>query len=218
MILFTGHIMGNMSKNYLHVFVYMATVMSIAASLHACGFQLRGSIDLSENISPVYIEQNSVLDLAREIKLLLATNNIEVVDDAKQSKAQLTLLSEEKNRRVLSVDGSGRAREYLLNYKINFIIKTKQLETSAIENIEAENIAAKNNQDSVSHDSISVARSLLFDPDAVLAVTNEAEILYKDMRREAARLILLKLQARSKSGKTGNNKAAAPQTESTDNQ
>ena len=185
----------------------MATVMTIAASLHACGFQLRGSIDISENISPIYIEQNSVFDLAREIKLLLAMNKIEVVEDAKQSKAQLTLLNEEKTRRVLSVDGSGRAREYLLIYKVNFVIKTKQSETSAIENSEA-----KNNQDSVS-----IRRNLLFDPVAVLAVTNEAEILYNDMRRDAARLILLKLQARSKSSVTRNN-AAAPQAESTNNQ
>ena len=125
----------------------MATVMIIAASLHACGFQLRGSIDLSEDISPIYIEQNNMFDLAREIKLLLAMNKIEVVEDAKQSKAQLTLLNEEKSRRVLSVDGSGRAREYLLIYKVNFVIKAKQPETSAIENSEA-----KNNQDSVSHD------------------------------------------------------------------
>ena len=209
--------MGNMSKKYLHISVYMATVMTIAASLHACGFQLRGSIDISENISPIYIEQNSVFDLAREIKLLLAMNKIEVVEDAKQSKVQLTLLNEEKSRRVLSVDGSGRAREYLLIYKVNFVIQTKQSETSAIENIEAanietENIAAKNNQDSVS-----IRRNLLFDPVAVLAVTNEAEILYRDMRRDAARLILLKMQARSKSSVTRNN-AAAPQAESTNNQ
>ena len=189
--------------NYLYVFAFI----SIAITLNACGFQLRGSINLSEDISPIYIEQNSVFDLAREIRSLLATNKIKVVEDVKQSKAQLTLLSEEKIRRVLSVDGSGRAREYLLIYKANFVIKTKQSETSAIENIEA-----KNNQDSVS-----IRRNLLFDPVAVLAVTNEAEILYRDMRRDAARLILLKLQARSKSSVTRNN-AAAPQAESTNNQ
>jgi len=174
--------------NYLYVFAFI----SIAITLNACGFQLRGSINLSEDISPIYMEQNNVFDLAREIKSLLATNKIKVVEDVKQSKAQLTLLSEEKSRRVLSVDGSGRAREYLLIYKVNFVIKTKQPETSAIETIEA-----KNSEGSIFHDSISVSRSLLFDPDAVLAATNEAEVLYRYMRRETARLILLKLQARS---------------------
>jgi LPS-assembly lipoprotein len=179
--------------NYLYAFAFI----SIAITLNACGFQLRGSINLSEDISPIYIEQNSVFDLAREIRSLLATNKIKVVEDVKQSKAQLTLLSEEKIRRVLSVDGNGRAREYLLIYKVNFVINTKQPETLEVETQKTETMEAKNNEGSISHDSISVSRSLLFDPDAVLAVTNEAEILYRDMRRETARLILLKLQARS---------------------
>ncbi|MBE9560151.1 MAG: hypothetical protein IMF15_05145 [Proteobacteria bacterium] len=172
------------SKKYLHVLA----LVTIVIGLHACGFQLRGSINLSAEISPMYIEQNNMFDLAREIRSLLATNKIEVVEDAKLSKAQLTLVNEEKTRRVLSVDGSGRAREYLLQYKVNFMVKT------AIEDPE---IKVKGGPDSISPDSISVARSLLFDPDAVLAITNEAEILYKDMQRDAARLILLKLQARS---------------------
>ena len=210
MTLFTKQI----SKSYSRVFVYVATVM-LVASLHACGFQLRGAIDLSGDISPIYIEQNSVFNLAREIRSLLATNNIKVVEDVKKSKAQLTLLSEEKSRRVLSVDGSGRAREYLLLYKVNFVIKIKPSEPPAVESVETENIEAKDKPDSISHDSISVARNLVFDPDAVLAVTNEAEISYNDMRRDVARLILLKLEARSKS-KVIKNNSDPTQAESTD--
>lgn len=194
---------------YLHIFVFMAMVVS----LHACGFQLRGSINLSEDISPIYIEQNSVFDLAREIKSLLATNNIKVVENAKQSKAQLTLLSEEKTRRVLSVDGSGEAREYLIIYKVTFAINTKQTETSG-----TEKTAIENSEDSISQDSISLSRTWLFDPAAVLAVTNEAEVIYKEMQRDAARLILLKLQARSKNDAIKNDDAAAIQTESINNQ
>ena len=180
---------------YLHTLV----VVMVVVSLHACGFQLRGTINLSADISPIFIEQNSLFDLAREIRSLLATNKIKVVKDASRSKSQLLLLSEEKSRRVLSVDGSGRVKEYLLLYKANFIIKTTQPENLAIGGMAADNIEATGKQDSIPQESISVERSLLFDPDAVLAVTNEAEILYKDMRREAARLILLKLQARSNS-------------------
>ena len=170
----------------------------IAASINACGFQLRGSIDLADTLSPIYIEQNSAFELAREIKSLLVANKIKVVNRAGQSNATLSLLNEEKTRRTLSVDGSGRVREYRLSYRVNFVIDTKQSASAAIEKSDV-----KNNQDSISQgsipqDSISLSRSLLFDPDAVLAVTNEAEILYEDMRRDAARLILLKLQARSK--------------------
>ncbi len=186
-----------------HNFFYWLIVTIIALSLHACGFQLRGAITLSEDISPVFIEENSAFSLARELKSLLASNKIKVVKNAKQSKTQLVLLNEGKNRRVLSVDGNGRAREYLLTYSANFVIKTTQRKKSEIETAKQEAVtqgevmpeksAEKNQQDA-----ITVTRTWVFDPNAVLAVSNEAEILYKDMRRDAARLILLKLSAYSK--------------------
>lgn len=230
--------MDSISKNYRRAFTSVVAVVTMLLCLHACGFQLRGSIELSEDISPIYLEQNSMFDLAREIRSLLKINKIKIVKDANLSKAQLILLSEENTRRVLSVDGSGRAREYLLSYKINFIIKTKQSELAVPEstgaknkeaaNIETENLTEKINQDlispdsispdSISPDSISVARSLLFDPDAVLAVSNEAEILYKDMRRDAARLILLKLQARSINPTGKNTNAASTEAERSNKQ
>lgn len=145
--------------------------------LQACGFKLRGSIELSPDMSPIYLQQNSVLELAREIESLLISNKIDLVDDEKQSKAQLVLVKEAKKRRVLSVDSNGRAREYLLSYAVTFSIKIGSAKAT--------------------EDKISISRSLLFDSDAVLAVANESEVLYKDMRRDAARLILLKLQAQS---------------------
>lgn len=177
-------IIDQSAKKHLCAFV----CLTLALSLSACGFKLRGSVNLPSDMSPIYIEQNSAFDLAREIKSLLASNKIAIVDTAQQSKSQLILVSENKARRVLSVDGSGQAREYLLSYTATFIIKIKQ---------------EKNTEASATQDSISVSRTWLFDPNAVLAVTNEAELLYDDMRREAARLILLKLNARSQNSAAG---------------
>jgi LPS-assembly lipoprotein len=155
--------------------------------LHACGFHLRGALDLSEDISPVYLQKNSAFELAQEIKSLLVMNKISIEENINKAHSVLTLLKEEKSRRVLSVDASGRAKEYLLNYTVKFSIKIKQ----------PEDLKEKELQEKDLENSISLTRSLLFDPDAVLAVTNESAILYKDMQRDAARLILLKLQAHS---------------------
>lgn len=161
------------SANYLRLLILILAVLVN----HGCGFQLRGSLDLSADISPLYIEQNSAYELARELKRLLEINKIVIADDSARANSQLTLLSENKNRRVLSVDGDGRAREYLLTYTVDITIKIKQ---------------SKEIQDTVS-----LSRSLLFDPEAVLAATNESAILYRDMQKNAARLILLKLHAHS---------------------
>jgi LPS-assembly lipoprotein len=160
--------------NKLHLLILILAALAV----HGCGFQLRGALDLSKDIAPLYIQQNSAFELAREIKLLLEKNKIAVTEAPAGANAQLALLSENKKSRVLSVDANGRAREYQLTYTVNVAIKIRQ---------------SKEVQDS-----ISLSRSLLFDSDAVLAVTNESEILYRDMRKDAARLILLKLQARSK--------------------
>jgi LPS-assembly lipoprotein len=143
--------------------------------LQSCGFELRGALDLSPDISPVYFQQNAAFDLGRDIKSILLTNKIEISEYANTANSRLIIVNEIRSRRVLSVDSNGRAKEYLLSYKVKFTIRIKQQE--AVE------------------DSVSVTRSLLFDPDAVLAVDNEAEVLYKDMRHDAARLITLKLQA-----------------------
>ncbi|NOQ89189.1 MAG: hypothetical protein GQ550_09715, partial [Gammaproteobacteria bacterium] len=115
-------------------------VLASALVLTACGFQLRGSLDISQELSPVLIEQNSAFELAREIKVLLAANKIKFIESEEQgdaakasavkanavkANARLSLLSESKSRRVLSVDGNGRAREYLLGYTVNFSIQIK---------------------------------------------------------------------------------------------
>lgn len=165
------------SQRRLHYLRVIPLTLAVCL-IHACGFQLRGALDLSQDISPIYIQQESAFELAREIKTLLSTNNIAIVKSASEANAQLTLLNEVKSSRVLSVDANGRAREYLLSYKVNYALKTKQAEEA--------------------QEAISLSRNLVFDPDAVLATSNESEILYKDMQRDASRLMLLKLQAHSR--------------------
>jgi len=155
-------------------------ILSIAALflLQSCGFQLRGALDLSADISPVYLQQNDAFDLGRDIKSILQTNKIAISEYANTANSRLNIVNESRARRVLSVDSNGRAKEYLLSYTVQYTIKIKQQEAVA--------------------ESISVSRSLLFDPEAVIAVDNEAEVLYRDMKHDAARLILLKLQAHSR--------------------
>lgn len=164
----------------LRRYITLALLISL---IQACGFQLRGALDLSQDISPIYVQQNNLFELGREIQSLLNANKLQIAENEKQAKAQLALLSEIRSRRVLSVDSNGRVREYLLNYTVNFSIKIKQ--TTGIKQQDRQ-------------DTISVRRSLVFDPEAVIAVVNESEILYKDMQRDVARLILLKLQASSR--------------------
>lgn len=152
-------------------------VLLLILQLSGCGFQLRGSLGLPEDVSPLYVEQNNAHELARVLKRLLAQNKIIIADNDSGVNSRIRLMAENKNRRVLSVDGDGRAREYLLSYKVDVLISVKQKKEVP--------------------ESISLSRSLLFDAEAVLAFNNEADRLYREMLKKAAHLILLKLQAHS---------------------
>jgi len=150
----------------------------LLSMLNACGFQLRGALEISPDVAPIYLQINSLFVLGKDVKDLLENNDVAIVDDAKQANATLILNNETKQQRVLSVDANGRAREYLLSYTVDYSVQLK-------------------NQKAIA-ETLSLKRSLLFDAEAVIAVANESELLYKDMQRDAARLILLKLQAHSK--------------------
>lgn len=174
-------------------------VLSMTLALTACGFQLRGSMDISKDIAPLYVEQNSVFELGRELKSLMATNGIEVAKNVAAANTMLILHDESKASRVLSVDGNGQAREYELTYKVNFsIVLNDQLNDNKAAMSPVETSDKGQAEQPYKVDSISLHRTLLFQQDAVLAVANETEVLYKDMRRGAARLIMLRLQAQSK--------------------
>ena len=171
--------------------------MLLVLSIGACGFQLRGALQLPEDISPIYLQDNSIFELAREIRSLLLSNNILIVENDSKANSQLTLLDEVKDRRVLSVDTNGQVREYLLIYRVSFSIKIKQQEEV--------------------NESVSISRSLLFDSNAVLAATHESGVIYKNMLSDASRLILSKLQAHANKV-TGANNSTSKQTGNLDPQ
>ena len=161
-------------RRYRSLFI----LVSFATVLSACGFHLRGALDLSQDVAPVIIIRNDAFDLARDIRGLLATNGIEITETLSTAKSRIALLEESRERRVLSVDSSGRASEYLLIYQVRYNLESADFKK--------QEFTARQQ------------RSLVFDPDAVLAVENEADVLYGEMSKDIARSILLKLQAKTR--------------------
>lgn len=147
----------------------------------SCGFQLRGSIDLPEQIAPLYIERfGTDNDLRRELRALLSQSAAANLADSRESAtAELKILSAKNKRRVIAVDDRGRARHYELSYKVVYRISGEKLP--------ADRSSYKRQ--------LKLKRELLFDPDSVLAISHEQEMLYEDMRKDAARMILQQLKA-----------------------
>lgn len=148
--------------------------------LASCGFHLRDSVKLSDEIAPIFMKKGGNRELRNELRTLLSESGSNILASSKrEARAVLDIISTKKKRRVVAVDRIGRARQYELSYIIRYSVTGEN-----IPKVEDDNI-----------NMMHLRRVVVFDPDNVLAIGHEVERLYSDMRKNAARLILQRLQA-----------------------
>ena len=153
------------------------TLLLMACMLAACGFHLRGSFDLPEHLSPLHLDKDSMsLQLFRELRSLLKSNGVELVDDADSAASVLKADFEQQTRDVISVDTLGRAREYRLIYRLTFSLQSGE-------------------ETVIDGSNIQLTRNLLFNPETVLGVAQEKDEIYDAMIADSARQILQRMQA-----------------------
>lgn len=154
----------------------------LAAMLSACGFHLRGAFELPDEMSLVFLSaKNHNSELLLDIKRVLKTNGSVVVTDATTAKARLKIKSEKQTQRVISVDSHGRASEYELKFDVIYSLSTMS---------ESEQTMIR-----IKDRKVTLIRDYLYDSAAVLGTSREKSVLIRDMQRDAARLIMLQIQA-----------------------
>ena len=152
-------------------------LLLVACATTACGFHLRGSYDLPAHLSPLYLDKESMsLLLFKELRSTIRASGTELTEDPTVAASELRVSNERRSRDVISVDTLGRAREYRLIYRLSFSLQASG--ESVIDNSQIE-----------------LSRNLLFNPEAVLGVAQETENVYRDMIRDSAGQMLLRLQA-----------------------
>ena len=145
-------------------------------TLTACGFHLRGSIEIPPYLKTLQLQDASpATRIAPELQRALQDEGVTITDDAAQANAVLRLQSESFSRRVQAVDASGKAQEYGLQYSVVFSV------------LGPDGIAWLSNAN------VSATRDLRFDEAAVLGAGGEQEQLQAEMRAEAVRGILRQL-------------------------
>ncbi len=153
------------------------SLVLITCALTACGYHLRGSYNLPEHLSPLYIDKDSMsLLLYKELRSTIRASGAVLSDDAATAASELKISREQRTRDVISVDTLGRAREYRLIYRLAFTLQAS-------------------GETAIDSSNIQLSRNLLFNPEAVLGVAEETENIYRDMVRDSAGQILLRLQA-----------------------
>ena len=142
-------------------------------SLSACGFQLRGNASLP--FESIYVEggQDIAIDLQRAIR---PTTTI-VTDNPKDAQAVLQVISEAREKRILTLSSAGRVNEFRLLYRVNF----KVIDKAGLELISPQQIELR--------------RDITFNDSQTLAKESEETLLYRDMQSDAVQQIFRRMSA-----------------------
>ena len=134
-------------------------------ALLSCGFHLRGMSSMP--FESVHIQSNdplAVLDIKRRIQ---ASSKTVVLDSPNDAQAILHILNAKIMKKILSVSGTGRVREFQLRYSISFEVTDKK------------------GQKIVPVSKIEISRVLPFSDSAFLSSQSEEQMLRKEMKRDA---------------------------------
>jgi LPS-assembly lipoprotein len=106
-----------------------------------------------------------------------AGGSTRITDAPEQAEVLLQILSEAQEKQILSLTGGGRVSEYQLRYRVLFRLTDSK------------------NREHIPASEILLRRDYSFSDDQALAKESEEAQLYRDMRSDAVRQLVRRLQS-----------------------
>jgi LPS-assembly lipoprotein len=163
-----------MQRRLAHIFC----LFSVTLLLGACGFQLRGTGDVSVSDqwrSMYLVSSNPNSEFSQEVKTRFAANGVEWQDDKTQANFHLVLGPERFSQRNLSLNSEARAAEFELTMRSTFSVREMS------------------GKEIMTNTTGSVVKQMENDPRNVVGKAEEIRILKSEMRIELAQQILRRI-------------------------
>ncbi len=152
-------------------------IVIAAFLLSGCGYRLAGTVDLDPVFESIHVSyQSQGHAMAKLLEKQLKANKYELVG-AEQASALVEVLYENTDRKILSIDEGGKVREYELILSVGIDVKDSE------------------GKKLVSNQEVRLTKDFLYDINDVLGKNSEEQAIYEEMRADAARLVLYRLQA-----------------------
>lgn len=151
-------------------------ILLLCLLLTACGYHLRGSISMPESLKNLYIF-NASSALQSQLGEVIKSSKGHLAGSPGEAGLVIKILNEEMKTRVLSIGSTGKSNESELNYFLQFQFYDNQ-ENQIME-----------------EQRIEIAREYFNDQTAVLAKSNEEEMLRKEIYKQAVRMLMLRAEA-----------------------
>lgn len=149
-------------------------VVAVAGVAAGCGFKLRGSANIPFETMVLQGAENTAfaVELKRSI---LANRNVRIVDDPKQAQAILQIAGISQERRILSLSGAGRVREFQLVYRVSYRVHDGK------------------GREFIPPGEVVLRRDITFNDSQVLAKEQEEILLVRDMQNDAVQQLMRRL-------------------------
>ena len=152
------------------------TGILLSLLLAACGFQLRGVANLP--FESLYVDGRANPGFAAEIGLAIRSGTqTRLTDKAADAQAVLQVQGASQEKRILSLSGAGRVREYELIYRVSFRLQDRD------------------GRDLISRQQIELRRDMTYDDTQIIAKEQEEALLYRDMQSYAVAQLMRRLVA-----------------------
>ena len=164
--------------------LYKSVLISMLLCFSACGYHLRGSIDMPESLKAVYISGASTT-LQSEMTAFMQASKGKLVKSTSEAGIVIKILKEDMRTRVLSIGTTGKSAESELNYYLRYQFFDKQ------------DNPLKDEQ------TIELAREYFNDQTAVLAKSSEAQLISSEIYKQASRMLMAQARITLENKTTG---------------
>jgi LPS-assembly lipoprotein len=152
-------------------------VLLLAATLAACGFQLRGTAEIPPDLSPIYVQAAEGSPVRAALERRLEFNPGALTRNAPEARLLVRVLGESRSSRVAAVDRGGKVIARELHLRVRF------------------DAASRDGSEQVPAQTLDLVRTFENPDVEVLGKQQEADLIYEDLVEDAADRILLRLRA-----------------------
>lgn len=145
------------------------------ATLAACGFKLRGPIELPFSSLYINVPPNTRFGAQLRRYIQAASPSVRIVERPGDAEVQLQILDVERDRREIALTAQGRVQEYELTLRLTFQVIDARGELV------------------VPPTTLTAMRSLPYDDNVAQAKEAEAEMLYENMQANLTQRIVNRL-------------------------
>jgi LPS-assembly lipoprotein len=153
------------------VLIKKSVILTMALLLSACGYHLRGALELPAGLKNVYMEGGSP-QLREQFSRAMEISSVKLASSADNAGIIVKIFDEDNHRRVLSLNSGGIANDFELVYRFDY------------ELLDSKNKVLMPRQP------MEIKREYYNDQVAIIAKGNEESTIRDEMYQQAVRSIV----------------------------